>query len=424
MGVTKIRSLGKFASALITSAALMVSGAAVAKAGDGDGSPWGKEYFPNVPLVTQDGKTVHFFDDLIKDKVVAINFIFTSCADSCPMETARLREVNDLLGDRVGKDVFIYSITIDPDVDTPTVLKEYKEDRFQIKTPGWVFLTGKESDIIKLRQKLGLYMPELAGSTDHNLSLIVGNQKTGRWQKASPFENPYILANQLGSVLHNWKDVNPNRNLYKDAPLRLRQISKGEQLFRTRCGSCHVVGTEQNMAMRSVGPDLKGISDRRERAWLERWLKEPDVMLKEKDPIAVAMLEQYKVPMPNLRLNDTEVASLLQYIDDETVRLSPVKSPNKGGAGHEHHGMQAAGHEGHSMDHGDHQAMSQAGHATGDAADHGHDAHAHHATPAAHEDLQSKSEHHHDHGDHAQSEKVAEPAQQAMNEDAHAHHHH
>src|SRR4051812_15743580 len=88
------------------------------RAANGSQSPWGKNYFPNVPLVTQDGKQVRFFDDLIKGKVVAINFIFTGCPASCGMETARLRQVQDLLGDRVGKDVFFLSISNDPDNDT------------------------------------------------------------------------------------------------------------------------------------------------------------------------------------------------------------------------------------------------------------------------------------------------------------------
>jgi len=65
------------------------------------GSVWGANYFPNVPLITHTGEIVHFFDDLIKDKVVAINFIYTTCPDACPMETARLLEVHELIGDRM-----------------------------------------------------------------------------------------------------------------------------------------------------------------------------------------------------------------------------------------------------------------------------------------------------------------------------------
>src|SRR5262245_46625488 len=86
---------------------------------------WGANYFPNAPLVTQDGVTVRFYDDLLKGKAVAINAIYTSCKDECPLETARLVQVQRLLGDRVGKDLFFYSISIDPRQDTPTLLKAY-----------------------------------------------------------------------------------------------------------------------------------------------------------------------------------------------------------------------------------------------------------------------------------------------------------
>lgn len=88
----------------------------------GGGARWGANYFPNVTLVTQDGKSVRFFDDLLKDKVVVIYFMYTSCEDTCPLETAQLVRVQRILGDRVGKDVFMYSITIDPKHDTPEVL--------------------------------------------------------------------------------------------------------------------------------------------------------------------------------------------------------------------------------------------------------------------------------------------------------------
>ena len=84
-----------------------------------------------MPLITQDGKKVRFFDDVIKGKVVAINFIFTGCSESCSMETARLREVQDLLADRMGKDIFFVSISIDPDNDTPEALKHYA-DKFKV----------------------------------------------------------------------------------------------------------------------------------------------------------------------------------------------------------------------------------------------------------------------------------------------------
>src|ERR1700748_683715 len=105
-------------------------------------TPYGAGYFPNVELTTQEGKTVHFYDDLLKGKVVAITLIYTHCLDSCPLETARMAQVQRLLGDRMGKDIFFYSISIDPRRDTPEVLNAYAK-KFHAG-PGWLFLTGKE----------------------------------------------------------------------------------------------------------------------------------------------------------------------------------------------------------------------------------------------------------------------------------------
>jgi protein SCO1/2 len=296
------------------------------RAANSSQTPWGPNYFPNVPLVTQDGRTVRFFDDLIKGKVVAINFVFTGCSASCSMETARLREVQELLADRMGKDVFFYSISIDPANDTPEVLKHYAA-KFKVG-PGWTFLTGRSQDIDLLRSRLGLYMPPLAGRSlanqDHDLSLVVGNQNTGRWMKASPFENPEVLATQLGSWLHNWKVASKQNIPYAEAPIRLPQLSRGEELFRTRCASCHSVGAPPGSlaALRAIGPDLAGVTRSRERGWLTRWLREPDVMLAEKDPLATALYLKFnKVAMPNLKLKDGEIASLLSFLEAEDAAL-------------------------------------------------------------------------------------------------------
>ena len=94
---------------------------------DASDAQWGGTHFPNVELTTQDGKKVRFYDDLIKGKVVAIELIYTTCKYNCPLETARLVQLQKLLGDRMGKDIFFISITIDPAHDTPEVLKAYAE---------------------------------------------------------------------------------------------------------------------------------------------------------------------------------------------------------------------------------------------------------------------------------------------------------
>jgi cytochrome oxidase Cu insertion factor (SCO1/SenC/PrrC family) len=296
-------------------------------------TPWGSDYFPNTLLTDQDGQQVHFFDDLIKDKVVVINFIFTSCSDSCPLETARLRQVQKLLGDRVGKDIFFYSISIDPLSDTPAVLKAYAQ-RFKVG-PGWKFLTGEIDEVSDLRRKLGLFIEGVDNgrTKDHNLSLIVGNQTTGRWMKASPFENPWILADQLANTLQNWKDPSIEQS-YADAP-QIRPPSNGEELFRTRCASCHSLGPQdgEGIGMRNIGPDLIGVTRQRDPQWLNRWIREPDRMLAEKDPIAVQLYEQYeRISMPNLRLDKQSAQSVIDFLHDETERQQPSAPPLADGA--------------------------------------------------------------------------------------------
>ena len=98
-------------------------------------NPWDANYFSNLPVVTQDGKTLRFYDDLIRGRIVVISFIYTSCADLCPIETARLAEVKDKLGDAVGRDIFFISMSVDPEHDTPDMLKAFA-DAFDASAPG------------------------------------------------------------------------------------------------------------------------------------------------------------------------------------------------------------------------------------------------------------------------------------------------
>jgi cytochrome oxidase Cu insertion factor (SCO1/SenC/PrrC family) len=284
----------------------------------GNSTIWGRNYFPNPTLITQDGEKVRFFDDMIEGKVVAINFIFTSCEELCPLETAKLKKVAEILGDRVGKDIFFYSISIDPENDTPAVLKAYKK-KFNVG-PEWTFLTGNEADIIQLRKKLGLFLDDIQNNpdnpNDHNLSMIVGNQASGRWMKRSPFEDPYVLATQMSDWLHNWKTAAVANNDYSNAP-KLKKLVPGESIFRTRCSSCHTFGRD------GVGPDLHEVTQRRDPVWLTRWLKEPGKMLDEKDPLAMSLYNQYKkVRMPNMGLSIQDVEDLISYMKEQSEKLN------------------------------------------------------------------------------------------------------
>ncbi len=282
------------------------------------GSPWGENYFPNVELVNQDGKTVRFYDDLIKDKVVVINFIYTHCGDTCPLETASLRQVYKLLADRMGKDIFFYSISIDPEHDTPRVLKEYSES-FRTGA-GWSFLTGSKADTTLLRKKLGLFRDGVEADklNEHKTSLIIGNESTGQWIKRSPFDEPKVLAWLLGNSLSKFKGGKKAEMApYAEAKI-IPKISLGEDLFRSRCDSCHSLGNEDGL-----GPGLLNVTERRDRVWLARWLKTPDKLLAEKDPIALDLFNQYKkILMPNLRLSDADVEALINYMEASSKALN------------------------------------------------------------------------------------------------------
>ena len=286
----------------------------------GQAAAWGRNYFPNIPLVTHEGETVRFFDDLVEGKIVVINFIYTTCPDTCPLETAQLVNVQRILGDRLGKDLFFYSISIDPKNDTPEVLKSYRE-QFGAR---WTFLTGSDADVTKLRKKLGLFIPEIQdGSSNHNVNMIIGNQSTGRWMKRSPFENPYVLADQIGNWLDGWKRP-PKLDTYLRAP-RLRDLPRGEQIFRTRWASCHTIEGQDRPG--ALGPDLLGVTHRRDPEWLLKWLRAPDQMLRDRDPIAMAMLEKYKnLPMPNLRLKQAEGKDVLKYLEEESDRQMKLRA--------------------------------------------------------------------------------------------------
>jgi protein SCO1 len=293
----------KAAAALLAAAFVWIGPASAA-------NHWGADYFPNVPLTTQDGTTIHFYDDLLKGKVVAVNVIYTHCKDECPLETAKLVQVQRLLGDRVGKDVFFYSITIDPKRDTPKVLKAYAE-KFGVG-PGWQFLTGKEEDIKLVTKKLGLSSRNDFASRDgHAASLMLGNEPAGQWMRNSAVDNPRFLAVKIAEIA-GWQDNKPGQSYAVAAKLSVEK--QAQYLFANRCGACHTIGQGDK-----VGPDLSGVTTRRDRTWLTRYLTEPEKMLAEGDPVATGLFEKYQsVRMPNLSLDRDDIALLLSYLEART----------------------------------------------------------------------------------------------------------
>lgn len=192
---TALLSVGALAAAAVPGVAARPAAAAVpAKSG----SRW-RGYFPNVALRTQDAQPVRFYDDLLKGKLVVINFMYAHCEDGlCVPTTANLVRVQRLLGARVGRDIFMYSITLDPAHDTPRILKKYAET-FGVG-PGWLFLTGGLRDIEVLRRKLGFYDldPKVDGDRSTHLGMLrFGNEQMNWWASCATLLRPELTAKYI-----------------------------------------------------------------------------------------------------------------------------------------------------------------------------------------------------------------------------------
>jgi protein SCO1/2 len=158
---------------------------AFAEAADGDKvsrDATQARYFPNFELTTHEGKKVRFYDDLIKDKIVVVNFMYAQCEGICPGITANLVKVQKILGDRIGRDIFMYSITLKPEEDSPQELQHYVE-MHRVK-PGWLFLTGKPDEIDILRRTLGFsdQNPKLDKDKSNHIGMVrYGNERRQWW---------------------------------------------------------------------------------------------------------------------------------------------------------------------------------------------------------------------------------------------------
>ena len=170
------------------SSGVSAGGAQVEKASSSES----EAYFPNLTLVTQENKPVHFYSELLKGKIVLVNFMFTTCKGVCSPMTANLAKVQRFLGDRVGHDINMISISVDPETDTPEVLKRYAAN-FKAQ-PGWYFLTGKKENVDWVLYKLGGYVENKG---EHSSVLILGNEATGAWMKMPAMANPEEIANAV-----------------------------------------------------------------------------------------------------------------------------------------------------------------------------------------------------------------------------------
>jgi cytochrome oxidase Cu insertion factor (SCO1/SenC/PrrC family) len=172
--------------------------AAVPAANSTDPSPGTRNNMaiPDVEVLDQHGNELHFYSDLIKDKTVAINFIFTNCTTICPPLAATFARLQKEMGDKVGKDVHLISISVDPVTDTPERLKAWGA-KFKAG-PGWTFVTGEKQEIDKLLNALGA---SVARREDHTPSLIIGNDSKHIWTRTYGLAKIPLIVGVIQDVM-------------------------------------------------------------------------------------------------------------------------------------------------------------------------------------------------------------------------------
>jgi len=160
-------------------------------------------HLPNVPLFTHEGKRVMFYDDLVKNKAVSLNFFFAKCDEICPRVMANLAKVQKLLGADLGTKLFMYSFTLKPEEDDVKAIRHYRE-MYNAK-PGWIFLTGKPEDMEKIRRGIGFTYPDPAidkDKTQHIGNVRYGNEPLMLWGACPGMARPGFVAESISWMIH------------------------------------------------------------------------------------------------------------------------------------------------------------------------------------------------------------------------------
>jgi len=152
-----------------------------------------RDYFSNVELVDQNGQRLKFYDEVLKDNVVVISFIFTNCQSACPLMTRNLTMIRDMLREDERRKIQFVSISIDPLRDTPSAMKEFAQ-KHDADIEGWRWLTGQPDDVNYITKRLGSYTddPEM-----HTTTLLAANVPNAHWTKIEPNVPPNGVVARL-----------------------------------------------------------------------------------------------------------------------------------------------------------------------------------------------------------------------------------
>ncbi|WP_263352897.1 SCO family protein [Acidicapsa acidisoli] len=178
-------------------AVVVLSGSAACLQGQNQTAALSDKLIPNVELIDQHGHTVHFYTDLVKGKVVAINTIFTTCTTICPLMGARFAKLSRLIQDADPSKVRLISISIDPLTDTPEKLDEWSH-KFGNVGPAWTLLTGKKDDVDSLLKALEIFT---ADKQEHTPVVLIGVGGSTDWARASALLPPAKIADLIHARL-------------------------------------------------------------------------------------------------------------------------------------------------------------------------------------------------------------------------------
>jgi protein SCO1/2 len=156
----------------------------------------GRNYFTDVELVNQNGQTMRLYSDLIAGKTVVIDSFFTSCVGICPIMGGTFKRIQTVLGDHMGKDLILISVSVDPETDTPARLRDYAKS--MSAKPGWYFVTGKKENVEQALHKLGLLVD---AKENHKAVVLIGNEPKGLWKKAFGLANSEDVVKMVQEVV-------------------------------------------------------------------------------------------------------------------------------------------------------------------------------------------------------------------------------
>lgn len=151
---------------------------------------------PDATVVDQDGKRLRFYSDLVRGKAFVVNFVYTDCKAVCPMQANSFYELQTVLGDRLGHDVILISVSADPEVDTPGRLKSW--GAAHKAKPGWRLLTGERSHIDELTKAL---VGDVARKGEHSPVALVGHGDVGSWKRAYGLAEPAKLVKLIDEMI-------------------------------------------------------------------------------------------------------------------------------------------------------------------------------------------------------------------------------